>query len=243
MRGRSSSLGNTVELSSGNLRQSSAFDTIRATFNQAIKLGQLKESKLSAEYDYSANRDFLKEASLTGDLAEGDVSVSYDVTHDFKSKATTTKLSAKTTTNLVPTLKDLKVGAEAVDMSITEVSAERDVDLGANTVNVQPSWLTQAKTARVKLMSKLDSGDKLSAQVDYTPDGGKTSYEVSIDHNLQDGRDVSATLAADTGAVDVEYVDTKTEKGATWTATASVPYEGGNILDRASIAVKRSWAW
>jgi len=234
---RSSTLGNTVELSTGDLRSGKAFDSIKATWGQALRIGQFKDSKLSAEYDYSANKDFLKEASLTGDLAEGDISVSYDLTHDFASQKTTTKVTAGTT------VQDVKVRAQVVDMSLDEVSAEKDVDLGDQAVNVQPSWLVQAKTARVKLMSKLQGGDQLSAQVDYNPDGGDTSYEVSYDHSIEAGRDISATLGAD--SLDVDYVDSKAEAGATWTASASVPTGGGasSLLDSSKLSLKRAWKW
>ena len=233
---RSATLGNTVELSTGDLRSGTAFDTLKATFAQKLKIGSMKESELSAEYDYRANKDFLKEASLTGSLAEGDINVDYEVTHDFVAKNTNTKLTAS------KTVEGIKFGAEVSGGSLEEVSAEKDLDAGDNTINVVPSWLVQAKTARVKLMSKLGDDDTLSAQVDYKPDGGDTSYEVTLDHNLEAGRDLSATVDGDT--VEVEYTDTKSEAGATWTASASVPTNaGGNLLDAAKVSVKRSWTW
>ena len=134
-------------------------------------------------------------------------------------------------------------GAE-IDGGVKEISAERDVEMGDQTVNVQPSWLVQAKTARVKLMSKISGGDKLSAQIDYNPDSKATAYEVTYDHNLEDGRDISATVDGDSGTVDVDYVDSKFEKDATWTATASVPYDSGkDLLDSAKLSLKRSWKW
>ena len=113
-------------------------------------------------------------------------------------------------------------------------------------VNVQPSWLVNAKTARVKLMSKLSGGDSVSAQVDYATDGGDVTTEVSYDHNLEAGRDISATLKPGSKQLDVDYVDNKFENGATWTASASVPLENSgssNLLDAAKVTLKRSWAW
>ena len=129
---------------------------------------------------------------------------------------------------------------------LTEVSAERDVDVGDRSVNLQPSWLVNAKTARVKLMSKLSGGDRVSAQVDYATNGGDISYEVGYDHNLEDGRDVSATIKPGSKEVEIDYVDNKFEKGATWTASAAVPLENSgssNLLDAAKVTLKRSWAW
>lgn len=232
------SLGNTVEVSSSDLRRGAAFDNVKASWNQALKLGDFA-SKLTAKYDYNANRDFLKEVSLQGDLVEGkgdDLSVSYEVSHDFKSKNTNVKMMANTQgTNLAAEFDR--------DDGLKEVSAQRDVDLGDRTVNVQPKWLMQAKTARVKMMSKLNGGDSITAQVDYNPDGKDLAYEVGYDHSLEDGRDISATLKPGDKSLEVDYVDNKFEDGATWTASASVPYDGGNMLDSAKVTLKRSWQW
>ena len=199
---------------------------------------------MKANYDYNANRDFLKDVSFNGDLVESssadDMRVSYEVTHNFGDKNTNVKLTANT--------QGTTLGAE-YDQSdgLKEVSAERDVKLGDQNVNVQPSWLVKAQTARVKLMSKLGSGDdRLSAQIDYATQGGATTYEVGYARNLEDGRDVSATFKADSKKLEIDYVDNNFEKGATWTATANVPLENGgsnNILDAAKLTLKRSWQW
>lgn len=232
------SLANTVEVTSSDLRRGAAFDNVKASWNQALKLGDFS-SKLNANYDYNANKDFLKEVSLEGDLVDGkgdDLSVSYQVTHDFSSKNTNVRLMANTQgTNLAAEF-DRNDG-------LKEVSAQRDVDLGDQSVNVQPSWLMKAKTARVKMMSRLGSGDSLSAQVDYNPDSQDLSYEVGYDHSLQEGRDISATLKPGSKQLDVNYVDNKFEDGATWTASAAVPLDGGNALDAAKLTLKRSWQW
>jgi hypothetical protein len=242
VRARSSALGNTAEISSTDLRKGAAFDNVKASWNQALKLGDFS-TKLEAEYDYSANKDFLKEVTFTGDLIESskddDVTVSYEVTHDFADKNTNVKLTANT--------QGTTLGAE-YDRSdgFKEVSAERDVEIGDQSVNVQPSWLVQAKTARVKLMSKLSGGDEVSAQIDYKTEGGDVTYEVGYDHNLEDGRDVSATVKPASKELEIDYVDTKFESGATWTASAAVPLENSgssNILDAAKVTLKRAWSW
>jgi hypothetical protein len=235
-------LGNTVELSTGDLRKGSAFDNLKATFSQALKLGN-QNANLDASYDHNAHKDFLNEVSVSGNLIEAskdsDVALSYEATHNFADKSNNMRLTASTK------VSDTKVGAE-IDGGNVEVSAERDMNLGDQTVNVQPSWLVQAQTARVKLMSKLNCGDRVSAQVDYgTKDGGVTT-EVSYDHQLEDGRDISATVKPGSKELEVDYVDNKFENGATWTASASVPLENSgssNILDAAKLTLKRSWAW
>jgi len=237
-----SSLANTAEVSSTDLRRGAAFDNVKASWNQALKLGDFN-TKLRADYDYNANRDFLKEVSLQGDLVEAskddDVAVSYEVTHDFADKNTNVRLTATT--------QGTNIGAEYDrNDGFKEVSAERDVELGDQKINVQPSWLVQAKTARVKLMSRLNGGDRISAQVDYNQNGGDVAYEVGYDHNLEAGRDISATVKPKDKQVEIDYVDNKFENGATWTASASVPLENSgssNLLDAAKLSLKRAWTW
>jgi len=237
------SLSHNAEVSTTNVRSGAAFDNLKASWHQALKLGAC-HTNMKANYDYNANRDFLKDVSFNGDLVESssadDMRVSYEVTHNFGDKNTNVKLTANT--------QGTTLGAE-YDQSdgLKEVSAERDVKLGDQNVNVQPSWLVKAQTARVKLMSKLGSGDdRLSAQIDYATQGGATTYEVGYDRNLEDGRDVSATFKPDSKNLEIDYVDNNFEKGATWTATANVPLENGgsnNILDAAKLTLKRSWQW
>jgi hypothetical protein len=222
-----SALSNTAEVSSTNLRAGAAFDNIKASWNQALKLGDFS-TKLRADYDYNSNKDFLKEVTLSGDLVESssadDMSVSYEVTHAFADKNTNVKLTANT--------QGTTLGAE--------------YDQGEGIKEVSTSWLVQAKTARVKLMSKLSGGDQLSAQIDYDTNGGDASYEVGYDHSLEEGRDISATFKPKDKSVDIDYVDNKFESGATWTASANLPLESSgasNLLDNAKVTLKRSWAW
>ena len=121
-----SACAHNAEISSTDLRRGAAFDNVKASWNQALKLGDFN-TKLRAGYDYNANRDFLKEVSLQGDLVEAskddDVSVSYEVTHDFADKNTNVKLTANTQGNTVSAEYDQADG-------LTEVSAQRDVDVG-----------------------------------------------------------------------------------------------------------------
>ena len=148
------------------------------------------------------------------------------------------------------------------------------MDLSDYTVNVSPSWLVQAKTARVKLMSTFGSDkDSVSAQIDYDTDAQSASAtEVTYDRALEDGRSVSTTYTPSSKNLEIEYTDDGFDsvrgdrvvrpaalaappaprltcppsraQGATWTATANVGLDDGdNILDAASVSVKRSWTW
>jgi hypothetical protein len=235
-------LSNTAEITSSNLRNGAALDNVKASWNQALKLGDFS-SNLKCNYDRNANKEFLKDVQLSGDLLEAsnsdDVRVSYEVSHNFADKSTNVQLSANT--------QGTTLNAEIDDRQLKEVSAERDVEMGGQTVNVQPSWMVKAKSARVKLMSSLGkASDKVSAQVDYDTNNRELSnLEVGYQHNLEDGRDVAATLRPNSKELDVELVDNKFEDGATWTAKASVPLEssGGNLLDQAKVTLKRAWSW
>jgi hypothetical protein len=234
-------LSNTAEITSTNIRSGAAFDNIKASWNQALKLGDFS-TNLKCNYDYKDNRDFLKDATLSGALMEAssadDVGVSYEVSHNFGDRKTNVKLSANS--------HGTTVGAELDDRALTEVSAVRDVDVGDQKVNTEASWLVKAQTARVKLMSNLNANkDRVKAQIDFNPNDKSTAYEVGYERQLEEGRDVSATFNPADKNLDVELVDNKFESGATWTAKASVPLDNGanNILDAAKVTLKRSWNW
>jgi len=236
----SGALANTAEISTGNLRSGGAFDNIKASWNQALKLGDFN-TNVKANYDYSANRDFLKDVEFSGDLVEGgadDVSVSYEVSHNFADKNTNVKLTAAS--------QGTTFGAEYdQNDGVKEVTANRDVEIGDQKVGVEAGWVVKAKAARVKLMSRLGGGDDgFSAEVNYEQDGGAVSYEIGYDHKLEDGRDVSASFKPDSKTLDVDYTDTTFEKGATWTASASVPLEDSSgMMDNAKVTLRRAWNW
>jgi len=204
-----------------------------------LNIGDFK-TNLKCNYDYNDNRDFLKEVNFAGDLLEGsgdDLSVSYDVNHNFKSKNTEVKLTANTQGTTLVVDYD-------TESQIKEVSAARSVDLGDQSVDLRPSWLVQAKTARVKMMTALGGDNKVSAQVDYNTDGGATAFEVGYSRSLEDGKEVSATFTPDSKELEVEYVDSKFENGATWTAKATVDTnDPSSVLDATKLTLKRAWSW
>ena len=142
--------------------------------------------------------------------------VSYDVSHNFGDRKTNVKLAANS--------RGTTLGAEIDDRELKQVSAVRDLDVGDNKVNTDVSWLVKAQTARVKLMSNLGaSKDRVKAQIDIDTNSNSASYELGYEHQLEEGRDVSATFNPGDKNLDVELVDNKFESGATWTAKASVP--------------------
>lgn len=191
---------------------------------------------MKCNYDYNARKDFLKDVNFKGHLLDGDISVSYDVTHDFNDKNTGVKLSAVTSGTTLKADYDCAT-------SLKEVSAHRQLDVADRKVDVTPSWLVKAKTARVKMMSALGDSNKLDLQVDYTPDGSATSYELGYARNLESGKDVSARYTGNNNELKVKLVDSTFEPGVTWTAQADVPVQSGNLLDSAKLSLKRAWSW
>ena len=127
--------------------------------------------------------------------------------------------------------------------NLKEVGASRCVTVGDKDVTISPSFLVKAQTARVKLMTAFGK-DKVSAQVDYeTKDSELGAIELGYERELEAGRTLSATLTPADKNLEVEITDTKFESGATWTATATVPLEGDNMVDAAKLTLTRAWSW
>ena len=56
-------MAGTAEVSTSNLRSGASFDNLKATWGKKLSLGDFS-SQLDCSYDYNANRDFLKSASV-----------------------------------------------------------------------------------------------------------------------------------------------------------------------------------
>jgi YD repeat-containing protein len=230
----------SVDLTTTNIAQGKgSFDNLVAKWGKSLELGGIK-TNLDVSYDYSANKNFISSASLSGDLTDNgdDLSISYEVNHDFGSDSTDATLTASTTASGTTLSAEYNSNDQ-----LREVSASRDIDLGDSKVSANVDWLVKSQTARIKLMSNVgDGSDRASLSCNYK-NGDVSGLELGLQHNIEKGRDVSATLSPEKSNVEVEYVDNTIESGATWTATANVPTEGGNLMDTASVTLKRSWEW
>ena len=231
-------MAGTAEVSTSNLRSGASFDNLKASWGKKLSLGDFS-SQLDCEYDYNDNKDFIKSASLSGNLIDGsgdDLSLDYEVTKNFGGAKTTevtltAEVAGTTVTAEIDTADNLK-----------EVGASRSVSIGDKDVTVSPSFLVKAQTARVKLMTALGGKDSVSVQADV--DGTDLSaVEVEYERDLEDGRTLTASLTPADKNLEVEVTDTKFESGATWTAKASVPLEGDNLIDDAKLTLTRSWSW
>jgi hypothetical protein len=228
---------NNAELSTSNLNGGgAAFDNLKASWGRALNIGDFK-TNMNVKYDYAKSKDSLQEVSFSGNLVEdGDMTVGYEVTRSFDGGATAVKVSAETGGTTLAAEYD-------TDEQLKEVSASRTVEVSDRKVDVEPSWLVKAKTARVKLMTALGNSDSLSAQVDYDTNSGNSEVELGYSRQLKDGKALSATLGANKD-LEVELVDSSFEDGATWTATANMALDdAANMKDNAKVTLKRSWAW
>ena len=87
---------------------------------QALKLGDFS-TNVEANYDYNANKDFVKDVSFSGAITDdGDMKVSYEISHDFGDGNTGVKLTAQTGGTTISADYDQADG-------VTEVSAARGV--------------------------------------------------------------------------------------------------------------------
>jgi len=168
---------NNAEVSTSNLRNGASFDNLKASWGKRFSVGDF-DSQLDASYDYNANRDFLKDVKLSGNLLDGngdDLRVGYEVTKNFDGgKSTELKLTAE--------MSGTKVCADLnSDDQLKEVSAQRSVAIGDRNVDVEPSFLVKAQTARVKLMSAFGK-DRVKAQVDMAMGGENApTYELGYE--------------------------------------------------------------
>jgi len=229
---------NNAEITTTNLNGAgAAFDNLKASWGKALNIGDFS-TNMNVKYDYAKSKESLQEVSFSGDLVDDDdMKVGYEVTRSFGDGSTGVKLTAATGGTT------FNAEGDSNEM-LTEVSASRSVDIGDRSVDVTPSWLVKAKTARVKLMSALGDKDSVSAQVDYDTNSGDADVEVGFSRSLKEGQTLSATLTPKSKDVELELVDSSFEEGATWTATANVPLEDtSNILDAAKLTLKRSWSW
>lgn len=233
-----SAFANRAEIQTTNLRNigSASIDNIKASWGKMLSIGSHK-TNMNCKYDSGVNKDFLKEVSFKGEAsASDDVKLGYEVTRDFGNAQTDLKLTADT--------QGTRLSVDVEGGQVQQVGAERQVDVGDRKVDLNPSWLVQAKTARVKLMSAFGDA-RVSAQVDYATQNKETAYELGYSVELEEGKQVSATLTPRKKELEVELVDNNFEAGATWKGTANLHLDnpGKDVLDSAKVTLSRAWNW
>jgi len=207
----------TNDLSSGGR----AFDNIKATWSQALKvLGN--DATLSAEYDRAERSNFVKEATLAGQIAK----VKYQVTSNFGGA---TGLTLETTTDdgtTVEAVGSLDTLSSAPKFS--KLTASRATSLRGNDCNLEISHDVAASESKLKLSTALGSGVTAHGSVSTKGGAHSTAYEVEYDTTLTQGRTLSASVNPADGSGSIEYTDTATMDGE---LTASIPLGGTPSLN------------
>jgi len=238
-----------AEVSSTNLRTGAGFDNLKASWGKKLSLGLSDfNTQLDVSYDYQENKEFLKDATLSGSLIDGkstdDIGLLYAVKKTFGgNKVTEVKLTAE----LDHTTFTAELDTEELFSAgqLKEVNAQRTVSVGDKDVDVDVSYLVKAQNMRVKLMTNFGT-DKVKVQFDnFNTNGANSAVELGYEHTLANGRQLSATLIPADKNLDLELSDSKFESGATWIAKASVPTDGvrSSLVDVAKVSLVRSWAW
>lgn len=226
-------LGNTISITSNDVRGGNlGFDNIKADWSKSVDIGG-NDADLTVEYDRSASESGLKTVSLAGVLSEDkDMTVSYEVEHDFTADSTDVSLTAVS--------GDTTFGAEYdVDAGeITEFSAQKDLDIGGSDIDTTVTWKVADSNARVKMITAMGDAT-VTGEFTYN-DGDVSDLEIGYDTNLEAGRDLSISYTDD--EVEIEVTDTNFEDDATWTATATLKHPELD-LDDMTITLKRSWEW
>merc|ERR1740117_2704333 len=63
-------LAGTAEVSTSNLRSGASFDNLKASWGKKLSLGDFS-TQLDCSYDYNDNKEFIKDAKLSGSLIDG----------------------------------------------------------------------------------------------------------------------------------------------------------------------------
>jgi len=195
----------SIELSSTDIsRGSRSLDNIKATWSQALKvLGN--DATVSAEYDRAANKDFVKEATLSGKVDK----VKYELTTNF---AGATDLSLSTTTSDGTTIEAETSMATMSSVpkfnKLTASRATKLTTLGTTTdCDLELSHDCAASESKLKLSSLLGSGVKAIGSIATKGGSHSTAVEVEYDTTLSEGRTLSASVNPRDGSGELKYVD------------------------------------
>jgi len=216
-----------------------ALDNIKGTWSQALSCALIpgKDLKLSAEYDRSENKNFVKEATLTGtlDKIKYALTTKFNGGNDLKVETTTndgTKFEAEGSLGNLYTLSEMKV---------SKVSATRGLSLknilsgSSQDCELEVTHDLPASESKLSLSSVLGSGVTARGAITSKAGSSSVAYEVEYDTTLSEGRTLHASVNPQDGTGEVEYEDSATLDA---TITANLPLGG-----MPSVTVKRSFAF
>ena len=192
-------------------------------------------------YDLKAKKDFFKEAKLAGAIAD----VKYVLTHAIEKGVTGVTLMSKQVGHNLKAVGD-------TSSYLTTLSAKGTASLAGYDIDYEPAFNVKTKTTKLALSAALGGGVSATGVVTASSAGAVSAdYELGYEHSLGDvrrapfrapacaptpaavthspwrvvcaqGRELSATLNPAERAGEVEIIDSFTERGATWVASAQM---------------------
>ena len=176
---------------------------------------------MTAEYDRNENRDFLKQASVSGAVDK----VKYELTTRFGGPV---DMSMQTTTEDGTTI-EAQGEINGLSTRLTKVSGTRTVSIREQDCDLELSHDLDSNESKLRLSTMLGSGLKAVGLLSSKAGGAKgglqssMSYGVEYDTLLTEGRSLSAKVSPADGTGIVEYTDSATLDA---TITANFPLGG-----------------
>jgi hypothetical protein len=206
----------SIEIVSSDLASPTrGIDTIKGKWSQALNvLG--RSAVLSAEYDRASRRDFLTEATLSGDSGN----IKYELTTKFDGS---TECKLATTTSDGTTLEaEGDVNPWYGSGKVSKLTASRSVNVRGQDCEIELAHHMSSRTSgpesKLTVSSALGSGIKAIGLLNSKGGDSSLAYEVEYDTSLNEGRTLSAKVRPFEGTGKVEYTDSST-LDATLTAT------------------------
>jgi len=193
-----------------------SLDNIKATWSQSLNvLGS--DATVSAKYDRSERKDFVKEASLAGAVAK----IKYQLTTKFGGA---TDLTLEATTDDGTTIEAEGSLATLTSVpSISKLTASRKATLRGTECDLEISHEVDSSESKLKLSTLLGSGVKAIGTIATKGNSHDTAYEIEYDTELTPGRTLSAHVNPKDGSGQVEFVDSISVDGE---LTATIPLGG-----------------
>lgn len=240
-----------VEVSSGDLRAQNSLkmlDNVKVGFGGTVSLGPLK-NRWSAKYELKGNRNFLKDASLAGDVAYMGVNLIYEATQSFKSRGLADRNVNLKLGTAAAGAKVLAEYSTSSPDSIKALSLGRSFDVGACTLSGMVEYQGAAKAVKYAMQANLRVMQQYLSSVKATVTrkmaaGADVNYEMELAQKLSPGRGISATLK-NSKVLALEYLDAALDPAAEWTLTATMLLDDGvrEAVANPAITLKRAWVF
>lgn len=246
-----------AEVLSGDLRKvvgdpQSVVGNVKLGWSTTVDWGKNVGSTLKANYDLRANRNFVKDISISGDASMSGTTLGYEVTQQFADGSlgdTTAALKLST-----PAYAGMKLVAEYDTKSPSHIkSLALPMSYACGKVcklTGKTEWLGAAKAMKYAATASFQSASryatKLNAQISHKVEEGGPglSYEVGVAQGVGAGRGLSATLK-NTKVLALAYDDAVLDDQATWTFAWDMPLTSGvkDAFLQPTVKAKRKWSF